>query len=506
MAILVPRMRKRSLLLLLLSLAVDESRAFTLSAETACSRSAPDSLQFVFVESGRGRSATPTPSRDPCARGGRRRRPWVPFLNLSSKGGYQEEGGDGTGDDDISKFLDPNYRESEPLQRAREFLSDNSAPITADLDLSVEDPDLDAEDPDSDDQQQEGDDPADKKAVGRRSDAEAAPAAVTPVAVPRASGRPNSLDLAQPSLELTKEGLERNPYMAVISRLSPSELISRFTSTANPRVQNAVRQTILGMLGGLPKLAFETTTFTTAQRLASLMFQLQMTGYMFKNAEYLLSLRQSLGDYSDSQYLLTGDDDDDDDDRVDLVDPKTTKIRGKIRIPLADPSEDSEGGSDNESGEATNGTIPALEVDAAAYMGELRQEVAQLRRELETARQAKEEALRKDLLLYIRTLPEQELRSLTNTMSSDVLVAMKGLVNAVLAGIGEDGQEPITPQTVTEQSGEAMAQLCMWQLAIGYNLRTLEVREEMKKSIAAAPDLSGPVSATGLGPDDGVFE
>ena len=65
-------------------------------------------------------------------------------------------------------------------------------------------------------------------------------------------------------------------------------------------------------------------------------------------------------------------------------------------------------------------------------------------------------------------------------MSPEVLVCMKGLVQAVLGGIG-DGK--IGPDTVTEQSGEAMAQLCMWQLAVGYNLRELEVREQMKKNL-----------------------
>jgi hypothetical protein len=122
--------------------------------------------------------------------------------------------------------------------------------------------------------------------------------------------------------------------------------------------------------------------------------------------------------------------------------------------------------------------------------------------------------LRKDLLLYIRTLPEQELRSLTNTMSSDVLVAMKGLVNAVLAGIGDEAQEPLTPQTITEQSGEAMAQLCMWQLAIGYNLRTLEVREEMKRSITGSTArtvpsggiIGGDVSGDSKEGSTGAFE
>ena len=131
-----------------------------------------------------------------------------------------------------------------------------------------------------------------------------------------------------------------------------------------------------------------------------------------------------------------------------------------------------------------------MEVDAAAYMSELRSEVSKLRDELMITRKEQDDVVRRDLLMYIRTLPPQELQSLTNTMSQDVLVAMKGLVNAVIAGIG-DGQ--IGPNTITEQSGEAMAQLCMWQLALGYNLRTLEVREEMRKSLASGSDSSSGV-------------
>ena len=61
--------------------------------------------------------------------------------------------------------------------------------------------------------------------------------------------------------------------------------------------------------------------------------------------------------------------------------------------------------------------------------------------------QSKEDAVRKDLLLYIRTLPEQQLRDLTKTMSPDVLVAMKGLVNAVM---GEFVGDDTLPVVVTE--------------------------------------------------------
>ena len=50
------------------------------------------------------------------------------------------------------------------------------------------------------------------------------------------------------------------------------------------------------MLGNAGGFALETATVTTSEKLANLMFQLQMTGYMFKNAEYRISLSQSLSD------------------------------------------------------------------------------------------------------------------------------------------------------------------------------------------------------------------
>ena len=279
-----------------------------------------------------------------------------------------------------------------------------------------------------------------------------------------------------------------NPYLNVVSRLTPSDLISRFTETASPRVQDAVRTTILGLIGGLPQMAFETKTVATGERLASLMFQLQMTGYMFKNAEYRMSLSQSL---ESSALLLPSDTKREWRDGV-------AGVKGKIKVRYGGISAADEVTADQTS---TNTTATAtmdrevsslktpgleVEVDAETYMTELRTEVARLRDELEEKKLEREEEIRKDLLLYIRTLPPKELKALTGTMSPEVLDAMKGLVTAVLAGIGgeEDGSEPgISPNTVTEQSGESLAELCMWQLVVGFNLRELEVREELKSSL-----------------------
>ncbi len=163
------------------------------------------------------------------------------------------------------------------------------------------------------------------------------------------------------------------------------------------------------------------------------------------------------------------------------------------------------GGSNDEGPPAAAPPLPLLpswikvEVDARAYMSKLWQEVRRLHDELEATRLAREEEVHRDLLAYIRPLPKEELQRLTGTMSPKVLEAMKGLVLAVLSGIGKGGgvgeeEEKdgggkggndndngsrrgarggvrdgriIRPDTMMEQIGKALAQLCMWQLWSG---------------------------------------
>ena len=144
-------------------------------------------------------------------------------------------------------FLNRNENESDNLIRAREYISDNSLPISYG--------------------REKNDDNTSNILASEKNSSAMVANGIQPS--PFAGG-------------ITQETLQRNPYLAVVTKLSPSEIISKFTSTAHPGVQNAVRSTILGLIGGLPKMAFETTTVTTGQKLASLMFQLQMTGYMFK--------------------------------------------------------------------------------------------------------------------------------------------------------------------------------------------------------------------------------
>merc|ERR1719217_319384 len=67
-----------------------------------------------------------------------------------------------------------------------------------------------------------------------------------------------------------------------------------FFSSASPQVREAMQDAVLSLLGSLPPLQFDSQITTTGDRLAALMLQLQMTGYMLRNAEYVFTLRSLL--------------------------------------------------------------------------------------------------------------------------------------------------------------------------------------------------------------------
>ena len=189
-----------------------------------------------------------------------------------------------------------------------------------------------------------------------------------------------------PTAALAKSDDETNPYYKVVAALSPGEIIGRFAATAPPRVQDAVEQTIMGLLGNAGSFALETATVTTSEKLANLMFQLQMTGYMFKNAEYRLSLSRSL---QDVPALMPGEDDS----------SSLPPVEGQVKV--------------NVMGEE-------VAIDADAYMAELREEVETLRTELDRVEEARREATQSDLLAYVRSLPEQQMAALTSEITDDV--------------------------------------------------------------------------------------
>ena len=74
----------------------------------------------------------------------------------------------------------------------------------------------------------------------------------------------------------------------------PSEMIRAFALGAGPEVRMAVQETVTGLLGSLPAWMMEGEFTATGATLASMCLQLQLTGYVLRNAEYVLALRSML--------------------------------------------------------------------------------------------------------------------------------------------------------------------------------------------------------------------
>lgn len=83
-------------------------------------------------------------------------------------------------------------------------------------------------------------------------------------------------------------------YFKIVEALSPNDMLLKFTQTAPRHVQEAAKTAIMNILGSLPNYALDAALITTNTKLANLLYQMQMTGYMFKNAEYRMSLTRGL--------------------------------------------------------------------------------------------------------------------------------------------------------------------------------------------------------------------
>ena len=243
---------------------------------------------------------------------------------------------------------------------------------------------------------------------------------------------------------------QRNRFYDACRNISAPELISGFAETAPPEVQQAVRTTVISLLGNLPPQLYDTAVTTTGQNMASLMFSMQMTGYMFRNAEYRRSLLQSLEGASSSAALPP----------VGEVGSKIPDVSGKVTVKIA-------------------GT--EAEVDASAYMSELRAEVEQLRSQIIEAKETVAESSGGGLLTYIQGLSRDNMASLSSSISEDIMEAMRMLIEGVLrdADVGAD--------TFMETSGVKLRELLVWQLVTGYKLRELEARDELKRSLESLP-------------------
>ena len=117
-----------------------------------------------------------------------------------------------------------------------------------------------------------------------------------------------------------ESGKSQDPSHALFRLMksqSPNQAIGSFVRSANPQVVQAMSGAVGSLLGGLagPQSGVEMIVKASGEKIGSLCFQLQMTGYLFRNAEYILALRDllklsgsaSLQDYKDAFKRLDSD-------------------------------------------------------------------------------------------------------------------------------------------------------------------------------------------------------
>jgi len=236
-----------------------------------------------------------------------------------------------------------------------------------------------------------------------------------------------------------------NKYFDALANVSAPELVQSFAETAPPEVQQAVKATVASLFGNVPEDAFEASVMSSGQSVASLMYSMQMTGYMFRNAQYRLSLRRSL---ERTAKLLPGE--------GASGKGSLPQVVGKVTVDI--------GGR-------------AVEVDAAAYVADLHAEVKALTATLEEARASAGPTASPsapNLLAYMQQMPREEVQSLASSVSPEVMECMQLLVEAVLTRDVAQGAAAIV-----EGPSAKLRELLVWQLVTGYKLRDLEARDTL---------------------------
>jgi Ca2+-binding EF-hand superfamily protein len=88
-----------------------------------------------------------------------------------------------------------------------------------------------------------------------------------------------------------------NALFRLMAAETPNQTIGKFVQEADPTVVSAMSGAVGSLLGGLsnPSMGVEVVVKASGEKLGNLCFQLMMTGYLFRNAEYVLALRDLVG-------------------------------------------------------------------------------------------------------------------------------------------------------------------------------------------------------------------
>jgi len=346
-----------------------------------------------------------------------------------------------------------------------------------------------------------------------------------------------------------------NKYFQKVESLQPNDMLQKFAKSAPLNVQEAAKGTIAGIFGSLPDYALDASLVTTNARLANLLFQMQVSGYILKNAEYRMTLTRSLkglprlptpparartrikigkgkGEGEGKEGKV----------RMDSSDTGGIGDTGGCETLLSLCSNSSSSGytSNNTdsadalfsnilfsdignansglkatgnvtvtvtASDASDGDVTTISLSAEELTSALSEEITSLKQELLRIRSEREVELQTNLLTYIQALTDSDMARLSTDMGDEVMSAIQLLVDVLMKKLGvmnsgsklslgegegegeEDGydedeymgvgyDEEDGGEVLLQQSVGVIAQLCMWQIVVGYNLCELEANDK----------------------------
>ncbi|ETW50712.1 hypothetical protein PFMALIP_01237 [Plasmodium falciparum MaliPS096_E11] len=336
-----------------------------------------------------------------------------------------------------------------------------------------------------------------------------------------------------------------NKYFDKICSISPNELINRFFENTSERVKEAVKNIIFNIIGNIQKYTIETSILITYEKIYNFLLQIILTGYMIKNADYRLTLNESL--YDQNNILNKKDYDQQEDEQEDvnkqkqqnnqyqeddlfnlkksfhtlfsdnninniseeqlnkgemlnskhIINPNgttTTTNNNNIDNNNIDnyqrngesddttnditndtTNETANGTTNNITNNITNDDYPII--NTKNYILFLRKKINSLEKQLNILKESKT-FLNDDLLSYIKSLTEIQLRSLTDNIGPLVLDSTKKIVELVIQGMTLNINKNMSNELIYV-SGSVLTYICFWQLIIGYTLREMEIRDEL---------------------------
>ncbi|GAW81290.1 hypothetical protein, conserved [Plasmodium gonderi] len=319
-----------------------------------------------------------------------------------------------------------------------------------------------------------------------------------------------------------------NKYFDKICSIPPNELINRFFENTSERVKEAVKNIIFNIIGNIQKYTIETSILITHEKIYNFLLQIILTGYMIKNADYRLSLNESLYDQNNiinkkeddffnlkkSFYSLFADKHKKSGEETlnscelnnqnncnphilnqNKADKQKNYDLEKL-LTSKNLQDDNSNYSSYQNGDQYNHDDNQIQPESTSYAKcknhasdnfpiintknyiiFLRKKIMSLENQIKMLKENKS-ILNDDLLSYIKSLTDIQLRSLTDNIGALVLDATKKIVELVIQGMTLNINKNLSNELIYI-SGSVLTYICFWQLIIGYTLREMEIRDEL---------------------------